>query len=255
MGASAHRLGDPQHAALVPAHGPRRSASPAWRSRVWGPLWRFTVASAIGQLVGVGVTALAVAVTRGPSGVLRDGLAASMVVSVLVAGVVQGGLLGFAQSRVLRLYLPWLSGTAWTAATAIGTGLAWLFALSAVQMFMRAPPDLPVMTSVVAVVAMGGLALGAIVGVSQWSVLRHGVPRAGIWITASAMGWAVGLVLSVAVASIPSARWPDVAVALQLSLGAMLSGCALGCACAIALVSLLARPHAEFPVYDRRWRS
>jgi hypothetical protein len=39
---------------------------------------------------------------------------------------------------------------------------------------------------------LGGVAIGTALGVSQWLVLRRQVARAGIWIPATALGWAIG---------------------------------------------------------------
>ena len=40
--------------------------------------------------------------------------------------------------------------------------------------------------------ALGGLAIGSALGASQWLVLRHQVARAGIWVPATALSWAIG---------------------------------------------------------------
>jgi hypothetical protein len=67
----------------------------------------------------------------------------------------------------------------------VGTAVAWiggsLFILIAV------PADLQVL--------LAGLLLGPLVGLAQWSVLRHQVSWAGWWIVVSTMAWITGLTL------------------------------------------------------------
>jgi len=67
----------------------------------------------------------------------------------------------------------------------LGTAIAWiggsLFILIAV------PADLQIM--------LAGLLLGPLVGVAQWSILRHHVSWAGWWIVVSTMAWITGLTL------------------------------------------------------------
>lgn len=119
--------------------------------------------------------------------------------ALLVAGAVEGAVLGAGQARVLRRAVPELAVGDWVAATAGAAAFCYalglLPSLAADVWATWSPAVLAVVTGVL------GLALLAAMGTAQWWVLRRHVPRAGLWIPATALAWLVGLGAFVAIAT------------------------------------------------------
>jgi hypothetical protein len=137
-----------------------------------------------GEFVGFFVPAAVAAVTVNAEPLVGIPL-------LLLAGATEGFVLGAAQSRVLHSVLPQLPRLRWAAVTSGAALLAWLIGLApaATQETWQDWP--PAVVALVATAA-GVLLLGSI-GVAQWSVLRHHVPRAGRWIWITAAAWLAGL--------------------------------------------------------------
>lgn len=146
------------------------------------PVWMATVTAA--EVTGFAVPATVGALT----------VAARPVVAVpalLAAGAVEGAVLGWGQSSVLRRILPDLPVRRWIAVTAAAAVLAYAIALLAptfVTVWTAWPPGL-----LIPVAVLLGLALLNSIGVAQWTVLRHLAPRADRWIVYSALAWLAGL--------------------------------------------------------------
>jgi hypothetical protein len=236
--------------------GPARSPSPAWREKIWSPWWRFTIASGIGELVGLTITAIAALSTSALLGTPRSTGAVGVAILVMsLAGAAEGAALGYAQSRVLRRLVPTMSAGAWTLATSAGGVIAWIFGVSMIW-FSPPTPYLPVFTSVLALVAMAGATLGAIMGAIQWLVLRRHLEAAGGWIVGNMFAWGAGLVVAMLGASIPSERTPIAVVLFVGSVTGLATGLLVGAISGGALLRVLYRPReSESTAYDRRWRS
>jgi hypothetical protein len=65
----------------------------------------------------------------------------------------------------------------------------------------------------------GEMGIGAGVGLVQWLVLRPRVPRAGWWIPASAVGWAVGVVAVLTVFPPETGIWAGTALGAAMGVG------------------------------------
>jgi hypothetical protein len=124
------------------------------------------------------------------------GAAAAVVLGMVLEGVVVGA----AQEQVLRRVLIGLRPKAWTAATALGAGAAWVIGMAPSTIFgliassgqSAAPAEPPVLLQYTLAVLLG-LVAGPILGSSQALVLRRHTGRAGCWLWANAMAWAVGM--------------------------------------------------------------
>ncbi len=196
-------------------------------------LWRSWLAwVTLGEVSGFAVPALVGAtVVTAPVAV--------QVPALLAAGVVEGAVLGLAQSRVLRRALPAVSPSRWTGATAAGAGVAWLAGLSpgyAWDRIAELPPALQV---------VGGFGLGWVlllsIGVAQWLVLRRVLARSGWWVPATAVAWLAGLAGFVAVSTPlwrPGQTWPVVAAVGVLAGTVMAAG--MAAITGAALVRMLA---------------
>jgi len=143
-------------------------------------------ATTLGELAGFTIPAV-VGAAATSAGV---GQRASMVLLVL-AGVGEGTVLGWAQSRMLRRELPALRAGDWVGATAAGAGVAWSIGMLpstfSQQLLELWPPVL------VAGGVLAGVLLLATIGVAQWLVLRRHLVRSGGWVLANALAWIAGL--------------------------------------------------------------
>jgi hypothetical protein len=175
---------------------------PARRGELSGVnLWRhWIVANAIGELFGLGLIGLVV-------GTLASHVASiprwMLLPGTLLLGTLEGVLVGTSQWLVLRRVLPRLRASTWLWATAAGALLAWalgmlpstLMDMSASSSTPQAPP--PELSDAMQwLLAFGlGAVTGPILGGVQWRVLRRHVPRAGWWMPAHCLAWALGMPL------------------------------------------------------------
>jgi hypothetical protein len=111
--------------------------------------------------------------------------------AMVLAGAVEGAVLGSAQALVLRRELLGFSPRTWVAATAAGTAGAWTVAMAVVGSF-TVWQDWSL-----AVILPGGVLLVAAllssIGLAQWLVLREHVSRSSSWVAVNAAAWAAGL--------------------------------------------------------------
>lgn len=85
-----------------------------------------------------------------------------------------------------------------------------------------------------------GIALGALLGAAQWTVLRNHVPRAGWWIPANAVAWAIGMALVFAGMSfIPDSGVVTPGIVVALLVFIVLAGTAVGAIHGLALIWLV----------------
>jgi len=164
-------------------------------------LWvRWTLATGLGELFGFGLAmglgGLVYLLMGGP---VETVPAWALLGGAVLAGVIEGSVLGTAQWLVLRRYLPDLAPGPWIAATAGGAVLAYAAGMS-IGTALGESIDL---TGVpVVILALCGIlyvaGLGALLGVTQWWVLRRYVAHAGWWVPANAGAWILGLAVGFA---------------------------------------------------------
>jgi len=221
----------------------RRRAQAQWDWSLWQ---QWVVANAVGELVGLGLVA-----AIGGSLAWRFGEPKSVIAALLMAGamvllgVCEGIIVGYAQWLALRRPLLGLSSREWVKATAIGAFLAWgLGMIPSTLMTLResAGAALPAeMSDAIryGMAAAMGLGLGVALGVPQWLVLRRYVNKAGWWAPANAVAWAVGMpVIFIGAGSVPPGGigWP---VILCVALTLAVAGAVVGAIHGLALVWLL----------------
>jgi hypothetical protein len=190
-------------------------------------IWaRWVAANMAAETVGLVVTAaVAVAVAHlGDSG--RGVLVAAAAMALVAAGAFEGGVVGYAQWRVLRRPLPALSARSWIVVTVLGAVVAWSAGLVPSTLMSMSDqgggePPLGLALQLLLAAAMG-LVLGPVLGVPQWWVLRGFVDRAGWWVAANAVAWAAGMPVIFLVAG----RMPADASAVIIVAG-VLAGCAV----------------------------
>lgn len=126
--------------------------------------------------------------------------AAGMMLPLLVlAGLVEGALLGWSQAHVLKRLLPALSARRWTLLTSMAAAVAWFLGLAPSefsQVWISWPPALQL-----GVGFLAGIALLTSIGVAQWLELRRHIPHSWPWIPGTAAAWSVGLVIFLAIST------------------------------------------------------
>lgn len=161
---------------------------------------------------------------------------------MVAAGVVEGAVLGWAQSRALVRVLPRLRARRFVAGTAAGAAIA--YAVGMAPSRLAGTVDPPVAVLVVGG-TVGALVLLASIGIGQWWELRHCLPHSGSWVLTTAGAWAVGLAAFMAVAMPLWHEGQSVAqVAVVGLLGALVMAATVAALTGLALIRLLARPES-----------
>lgn len=197
------------------------------------------VATTVGEAVGFTVPGLVA--------VFAFDLDPALTLLVMVAaGMVEGAVLGAAQSVVLRREFLGFSRGAWVAATSLGAGVAWLLGMLPSTLYPGWTHWSPALTVPVAVVL--GVALLASVGFAQWMVLRHHLARSRTWVPVSMVAWLAGLGVLMAVVT-PLWR-PGQSPVLVVAVG-VLGGLAMAATVAVVTglwLGRLVRPRGASPV-------
>lgn len=221
------------------------AARQGWDWDLWG---RWVAANAVGELIGLGGSALALAgllalVDEESTGGLLIMAALAIVFGTLLEGVV----VGLFQWRVLRRAFPRITRREWVGATALGAGIAWILGMlpsTILSLTMEASPtpDAPVQEPGTAVILMlaaaMGFVLGAILAAPQWRVLRRHATGAGWWVPANMLAWAVGMPLIFLGTTAIPASGVTVGVALLLLASVLAAGAAVGAVHGLVLVRL-----------------
>lgn len=201
-------------------------------------LWRdWTIATALGEVCGFAVPALAWLTTLWLFGEAESaGPAVAFYLLMVLAGMIEGAVLGTAQWVVLRRMLPSLTARSWVGATAIAAGGAW--ALGLLPSTIDAVASLPPAAQAGAWVVIAPIMLCSI-GVGQWFALRQHIGGAGRWIPANVVAWLVGLPVTFIIpALVPDGTPPAVWLAAFVGAG-LLMGAIVGAVTGRTLVRLL----------------
>lgn len=163
----------------------------------------WVLANGIGEMLGLGTTALAgwAAFTSIDDG--TDPARAILVVLSLiaVAAVCEGVIVGVLQGRVINRYLGNVPVGRWASATVIGAAIAWtlgmipstVMGIGGTTGSGGGAPQEPELWAVLLMAAGMGALLGPVLGIPQWRALRGSVPRAGRWVWANVLAWAAGM--------------------------------------------------------------
>ncbi|HEX5333486.1 MAG TPA: hypothetical protein VFW79_12660 [Cellulomonas sp.] len=155
---------------------------------------------------------------------------------MVVAGAVEGTVLGWTQARVLREAVPAASGHRWVTLTAAAAALAWFCGMLAPTTF-ETWRHWPVPVQIALGLVLGSVLLTSI-GTAQWLELRRHVQHAGRWVGASALAWALGLG---AFSAVSTPLWqPGQSTALIIVIG-LLGGAAMAVTMAVTTGLVLRR--------------
>lgn len=163
-------------------------------------LWlRWVLANAVGETIGLGGTALvAAAVFYAGEGTGEYAAVALAGLAVMAGTLIEGTVVGTAQWLVLRRPLPGMSWRRWVLATGAGAFVAWTLGMVPSTVLGPGggePAAEPGEAAVLGLAFIMGLALGPILGLAQWLILRRFVRRAVLWMPANALAWAFGMVV------------------------------------------------------------
>ena len=212
----------------------------SWDWNVW---FQWILANAVGEMLGLGGTFVI-------GGLLLLNVQSTMTVvpttalAVLAGTFIEGITVGTAQWLVLRRPINSMRWRAWVLATAIGAFVAWTLGMIPSTFMVAgdsggaAPAqfnDLMIYT----LAAVMGFVLGSILGVPQWLVLRHYLPKAGWWVLANALAWMVGMVIVFAGTNFIPSEGISLNIAFVLLLFLFIAGAAVGAIHGLVLVYLL----------------
>lgn len=147
-------------------------------------VWIWTIAVALGEMLGFAAPAIAGVASRGTDGPLT-------LITMVLGGAFEGAILGWSQALVLRRIFPLLSVCRWVALTSVSASIAWLVGM-APSTFHDVWESWPVAGAVAAAATLGVLLLCSI-GTAQWLELRRHILGAGVWIPVTAGAWCLGL--------------------------------------------------------------
>lgn len=209
---------------------------------------RWLLACTAGELLGIGAAAgvaLTVAAALGEPGSLGGRLL--VLLAMVLAGVLEGTLVGGFQWRVLRRRFPHVRARAWVGATVAVAALGWFVGMLPPTFFMgpeagARPASEPGLAQVAVLAAGFGLVAGAAFGGGQWWVLRRHAARAGWWVAANALGWAVGMPCIFLAASLPEAGTARALTVLLGAAGGVLAGFCVAVPTGAVLVRLRPLP-------------
>ncbi|QBS46581.1 hypothetical protein DMB37_40025 [Nocardia sp. CS682] len=183
----------------------------------------------VGELFGFAVPAV--------TGVLvRDAAPVAAVVALLIAGGVEGSVLGLFQARVLRPVVPGFRSRTWVFATMLGALVAWSVGVVPVASSEGIGRWSPAVLW--PAVVGGGLIVLLSIGVAQWLVLRRLIAGAGQWIWATALAWLAGLL---AFTAFTSPLWQEGQSAVLMVLIGVLGGLLMAAVMAAVTGTFLVR--------------
>jgi hypothetical protein len=110
---------------------------------------------------------------------------------MVIAGMGEGCVLGYAQSRIIKKVIPQINPKQWILATTLAAGVAWLIGMLPSTLY-------PFIKNISLVLLIpSGITLACIlllsIGYAQYIVLRPFVKNAGIWIWGNILAWVAGL--------------------------------------------------------------
>jgi hypothetical protein len=165
-------------------------------------LWsRWTLANALSEMVGLGLTFLITGLVFSK----LDGLGTmtSILLSFVFAvasGAVEATFVGLAQWWAMRPWFPSIERFPWWRGTMVGALIAYVLGyLPSTIMSMgeatasSAPMAEPPQWVVLLLAAGMGAVGGAVLSFAQWLAMRGKVNRAGLWIPANMLAWTFGM--------------------------------------------------------------
>ncbi|MBV6655723.1 MAG: hypothetical protein KI786_18275 [Mameliella sp.] len=204
----------------------------------------WTVACASGEFLGI-TAAAAIAfghrMLLGEPQTGSDGLL--NLFFMLIAGVLEGGILAYFQYRLIGKFIPEIAWKQWLAYTVVAAVIGWMLGMLP-SLFLSGNDATATMQEPEPIIyyslaGLMGLLLGALFGYFQWLPLKGLRKEAILWIPANAIGWAVGMVFIFIGASWPDEMTPWYLILLAGAVGGISAGLSVGAITGFFLLRIL----------------
>lgn len=163
-------------------------------------LWfRWTLTNGFAEMAGLGATFAVIGLLVSKIDTQQvTGIVLAFLLTV-ISGAIEATIVGLAQWWAMHPWFPMIRRFAWWRGTLIGALLSYVLGYlpstlmsmgeTTAQTMQVEPPEW-----VTLLLAAGlGVAAGAVLSFAQWLVLRGKVKKAGLWIPANMLAWAVGM--------------------------------------------------------------
>jgi len=192
-------------------------------------LVRWTALCAIAEAIGMTAAATAAKTSQALVGEPGNGRQTALALSIVVGGgLVEGIALGGLQATGMGRLLPTLSRRRWLLVTTAVAGVGWA-AASAPSAVSGDNDEAAPALLLVLVGAVGlGVAMGALLGAAQASVLRSHVRNPWRWVPANMAAWGPAMAVIFLGAGAPAADWSVLAVVALGTVTGLLAGTILG---------------------------
>ncbi len=162
---------------------------------------------------------------------------------MIVAGGLEGAILGYMQWRILKKKLHALPARQWVAVTSIVAMLSWTIGMiPSFLMEEKAAQNVPFQENpllALLAIAVMVLVLGALFGLFQFLVLRLYMERALLWVLANSLGWMLAMVWIFIAATLPDENTAVAIVVVYGIAGGIFSGLTLGRITGLFLIPML----------------
>jgi uncharacterized membrane protein YidH (DUF202 family) len=159
---------------------------------------------------------------------------------MLVAGAVEGSILGYLQWKVLVKHFRKLTAWSWIRNTVAVSMLGWGIGMLVSFFAANGQGSEQEPTLIVFLLAAGamGLSLGLLFGLFQYWVLRKHSKEAFSWIWTNALGWMLGMIFIFLAASLPTEITPIPMIIGIGAAGGILAGLSVGVITGLALLNM-----------------
>jgi hypothetical protein len=194
-------------------------------------LVRWVLVVTLGEAVGFTVpAAVSVAVTGASWGPLPT------LVAIVLAGTVEGAMLGAAQADCLYRWRVLPVRRWWIVATSVGAAVAWSLGMLPSTFDLR-------WTAATAVVAgVGGLMLLTSLPLAQYFVLRDHAKRAALWIPINIAAWLLGIAWTLAPSPVVDESTPAGALILIYGIAGLCMAATVAIVTGVGMIRLLQPP-------------
>ena len=197
-------------------------------------LVRWVLVVTLGEAVGFSVPAVVgVAVTGAPWG------PRATLVALVLAGSVEGALLGAAQADCLYRWRVLPARRWWVVATSVGAAVAWSIGMLPSTFDLRWTAE----TAVVA--GVGGLMLLTSLPLAQYFVLRGHVRRAARWIPINIAAWLLGIAWTLAPSPVVVESTPAGALIVIYGIAGLCMAATVAVVTGLGMIRLLQPIEAE----------
>ena len=203
----------------------------------WGFWLGWVLASTVGWFVGFIIGFILLAIVGDIVGEDNGMNVLGLILGAFIFGASLGSMVGILQWLVLRRRVSRAGW--WVLASTAGFIVGWGGVEVAMYMAFGFPEEMGGMSSFTNVLGQAVVPAlgGAVMGTLQWLILRGKVSRAGWWVLASTVGWALGVTVAEII------PWGVEEMEILSSL--VVTGTVLGAVTGAALVWLLRQPVPE----------